>query len=76
VHEPPYIGVKSEGELRAGMVVTIEPTFYDETALNYITKGIGEHGAEGVFYVEDNVVVTTNGSENLTPLSKDLWIVK
>jgi Xaa-Pro aminopeptidase len=58
------------------MVVTVEPTFYDSTALTYITKGIGEKGAEGVFFVENDVVVTEGGYEDLTPISKELRIVK
>lgn len=76
IHEPPYLSMNEETTLRSGMVLTVEPTFYDSVAISYMTKGIGDKGSDGVFYVEDDIVVTKDGYENLTPLSKELLIVK
>ncbi|MCH7493932.1 M24 family metallopeptidase [bacterium] len=50
-HEPPRLGFQSEGELAAGMVVTVEP-------------GVYLAGRFGV-RVEDTVIVTAEGNENL-----------
>lgn len=50
-HEPPRLGFNAKGELAAGMVVTVEPGVYLE----------GEFGVR----VEDTVIVTEGGIENL-----------
>jgi Xaa-Pro aminopeptidase len=58
VHEQPGLGIVSDKQLVAGDVVTIEPGLY--------RKGYG-----GV-RLEDLVLVTENGAENLTQYPYDL----
>ena len=57
-HEPPYIVEGNQELLKPGMAFTVEPGIY--------MPGIG-----GV-RIEDDVIVTANGSETLTTLSRDL----
>jgi len=61
VHEKPVVSFRSEGDIREGMVFTIEPGIY--------LPGVG-----GV-RIEDTVCVTANGCRLLTRVSKDLLIV-
>ncbi|MGI8462062.1 MAG: M24 family metallopeptidase [Solirubrobacterales bacterium] len=61
VHEAPRLGQRSEDVLEAGDVVTIEP-------------GVYVNGRFGV-RIEDLVVVTDEGYENLSGLSKKLTVV-
>jgi Xaa-Pro aminopeptidase len=61
VHEAPAIRSNSDDVLRAGMVVTIEPGVYLP----------GELGVR----IEDLVVVTEDGHENLSALPKELQMV-
>jgi Xaa-Pro aminopeptidase len=58
VHEGPRMSTESNDTLAAGNVVTVEP-------------GIYVPGRGGI-RIEDDVVVTENGIENLTSLRKDL----
>lgn len=58
VHESPVLGERSKGELRAGMVVTVEP-------------GIYLPGAGGV-RIEDDVLVTDGGRKVLSSLPRGL----
>ena len=58
VHEAPRLGPNQLGELRAGMVVTVEP-------------GIYLPGWGGV-RIEDDVLVTRDGCEVLSHLDRDL----
>ena len=61
VHEPPRLAVGREEILQAGMVVTVEPGIYLP----------GEWGIR----IEDTVLVTEEGSERLTPSTKDLTVL-
>jgi Xaa-Pro aminopeptidase len=58
VHEAPRMSTESTDTLAAGNVVTVEPGIYLE--------------AQGGIRIEDDVVVTDTGIENLTALHKDL----
>jgi len=62
IHEPPRLGKKQDERLAPGMVVTIEPGIYVP--------------GKGGIRIEDMVVVTGNGCEVLTPVTKDLIEVK
>lgn len=61
VHEEPRISPSCEVELKSGMVVTVEPGIYVE-------------GFGGV-RIEDLVIVTENGIENLNKSPKELIIL-
>jgi Xaa-Pro dipeptidase len=61
VHEPPYIVAGNERALAEGMTFTIEP-------------GIYLPGRGGV-RVEDNVVITKDGSESLTTFERRLQVL-
>lgn len=61
VHEMPTLSSRSEGQLVAGNVVTVEPGVYIE----------GEFGVR----IEDLVVVSSDGPRVLTPFTKDLVTV-
>ena len=61
VHEAPVLGPKSETILEPGMTVTVEPGIYME-------------GFGGV-RIEDLVVVTDNGVENLNNFPKELMVL-
>jgi Xaa-Pro aminopeptidase len=68
IHEPPSLGPPNlETVMKPNMVFAVEPTIVDEPIYH------GRTG-EGIFMVEDNVLVTSKGPEILTPLKKDLWI--
>lgn len=55
--EPPSVTVFEEGELQAGQIITIEPTFITD---------------KGVFCLEENIVVTENGCEIMSGSSREL----
>ncbi len=61
VHEPPRLAAGREEILQAGMVVTVEPGIY-------LPRVWG-------IRIEDTVLVTEEGSEPLTPSSKDLTVL-
>lgn len=61
IHEAPYINSYYEGELRPGNIVTIEPGLY--------------YSGKGGVRIEDDILVTENGYENLCSYPKDLQIL-
>jgi Xaa-Pro aminopeptidase len=61
IHEPPRLGKRDKGRLKAGMAITIEPGVYLE-------------GFGGI-RIEDTVLVTDKGCEILTPTSKELRVI-
>jgi Xaa-Pro aminopeptidase len=60
IGERPYLNLFSDEKLRRGNVVTVEPGLY-------------EPGVGGV-RIEDTIVITKRGIDDLTPLEKDLTI--
>ncbi|MGQ0571096.1 MAG: M24 family metallopeptidase, partial [Armatimonadota bacterium] len=63
VHEPPSIANNSETIVEEGMVLTVEPIFFDRP-----------DGKIGNFALEDVVVVTKTGHDVLSTFPKELWI--
>lgn len=61
VHEEPVISPYSDEPLEAGMIITIEPGIYLET----------QTGVR----IEDTLVITENGIENLNASSKELSVI-
>jgi Xaa-Pro aminopeptidase len=61
IHEQPSASVKVEEKLEAGDVITIEPGLYLE--------------GWGGIRIEDLVVVTNDGCENLTKISNDVVVI-
>jgi Xaa-Pro dipeptidase len=62
VHEPPYMVEGNTRRLEVGMTFTVEP-------------GIYLPGRGGV-RVEDNVVITEDGSKSLTTLERNLQVIE
>ena len=61
-HEDPYMHGKNEELLQPGMVFTIEPGIYLPDV--------------GGVRIEDNVVITENGSETLSVLPRELYVIQ
>lgn len=61
IHEAPTVSFKNEKNLASGQIITIEPGIYLE----------GKFGVR----IEDMVVVTKNGCNNLTKANKSLIII-
>lgn len=65
VHEPPSLALSNNEPLRPGMILTSEPIFSDLP-----------HYQIGNFAIEDVVLITETGHEILTPLTKELIVIK
>lgn len=65
VHEPPSIARGTDDVAKPGMVVAIEPIFWDQP----------DHTI-GNFAIEDNILVTEDGIDILSKTSKELFIVE
>jgi Xaa-Pro aminopeptidase len=61
IHEEPYVSSRSNIILQPGMVITIEPGIYIPDL--------------GGVRIEDDVLVTENGSELLTKSSRELVFI-
>jgi Xaa-Pro aminopeptidase len=61
IHEMPNFELGSQLILQPGMVFAIEPSIYQE--------GVGK------FNIEENILITEDGYELLTPLNRDLLIL-
>jgi Xaa-Pro dipeptidase len=74
IHEFPRIASNSEAVLEPGMVLTMEPCLYDEPVVKGILFGRKNSGlGEGVFFVEDEILVTESGNRILSKMSRDLY---
>jgi Xaa-Pro aminopeptidase len=67
LHEMPYLDGVTEDVLQPGMVFSIEGNIFDKMPMSLTTQ---------VLKNEENIVITKDGHEWLTPLSNDLWIAK
>jgi len=65
VHEPPSIAKGSSEIVQPGMILTVEPIFWDQP-----------NHTIGNFALEDMVLVTETGHEVLSTFPKDLYVVK
>ena len=63
----PYLDGVTEDVLQPGMIFSIEGNIFDRMPMS-LTKQVLKN--------EENVVITENGNELLTPLRNDLWIAK
>lgn len=63
-HEPPSIARGVEGVAEPGMILSVEPIFWDQP----------DH-IHGNFALEDNILITETGTEVLSTFPKDLYIV-
>lgn len=60
--------------LKPGMVLTMEPCLADDPVIDSVLNGY-RPGGKGIFYVEDDVLITEKGPEILTPVPHELNIV-
>ena len=65
IHEAPLLWSGSEEVLREGMVLALEGMLVDEMPLDKAKIALG---------IEENVAVTEEGHEWLTPLENEIWI--
>ena len=75
IHEPPFISQTNPSNLVEGNVLALEPIIFDTVSLNYMQEGKARGEGTGDFFVEDNIIVTSSGYKNLTPMEHALWIV-
>lgn len=64
MHEPPSLARNSEVIVQPGMVLTVEPVFWDRP-----------HARIGNFAIEDVVVVSENGCEIISKFPRELHVV-
>ena len=67
--------LRTSSNLKEGNVLAIEPIIFDTVSLKYMQEGIARGEGTGDFFVEDNIIVTSSGYRNLTPMEHTLWIV-
>lgn len=67
IHEPPDMAANSEETLQPGMTIAVEPA---------ITNKPKWTDSDRFFIVENNVVITADGYELLSPMPDALWIVQ
>lgn len=67
IHEMPYIDGVTEDILQPGMVFSIEGNIFDKMPMPLTTQ---------ILKNEENVLITETGSEWLTSLPNNLWIVE
>lgn len=73
IHEPPRIASNSLEILQPGMVMTMEPCLYDEPVVRGILSG-GESLGDGVFFVEDEVLITDSGNKLLADMPREIYV--
>ena len=73
IHEPSKIRPGVADVLEDGMVLTMEPCLYDDPVVKEILSGVSGRG-RGVFFVEDEVLVTKSGNRVLSPMSRELYV--
>jgi Xaa-Pro aminopeptidase len=69
IHEPPAIFAGNKTTLKEGMVLAVEPWNTHNGVWPF-------REAKAWYCIEDNVVITRDGYELLTPMSKDLIIIE
>jgi Xaa-Pro aminopeptidase len=77
IHERPDIvplAPDADIVLEPGMVLTMEPCLCDAPVITNMLEGSKLKG-EGVFFVEDNILITKSGHEVLTAIPRELNIV-
>lgn len=77
IHERPWLRLGVDAKLEPGMILAIEPTLYDTPIAEYLRNkpDASGLGGEGIFAVEDNLLVTSSGNEVLSgKLSKEAWV--
>ncbi len=72
IHEPPFISQTNSLKLMEGNVLALEPIIFDTVSLSYMEEGIARGEGTGDFFIEDNIIVTSNGYRNLTPMEHAL----
>jgi len=65
LHDHPLINTQQEMTLEVGMIVAIEAMMVDHMPFKNTTVGVG---------IEDDVLVTSTGHENLTPMGHELVV--